>query len=117
MKAIDKELLLRWLDDELSKDERDDLGNRLSGSAELRAQLDELKLVRNATQLSTQRVASRAVRPLLSDRVLARLNSSARAAEKLEADDLARFLMRAFRPVLVLGLLLAVVVAAYNVSV
>ncbi len=104
------DLTLRMLDGVLKADERAEFEGELRRSDRLRAEVDALSGLRGHLRAAAQADAERAAQPFLADRVMRRL-----VPATARRDDLAQSLGFLFRPVAAVGLLLAVLLAGYNV--
>jgi anti-sigma factor RsiW len=118
MNESENDRLLRMVEGSLPADEEEEMRRRLAGSPELRREFDELQRLRWIMRAGVEETAGRSLRPLFSDRVMARLSAEdTTLATASPIDEMVEFLTRLFRPVLAVGLLFAVALALYNVNI
>ena len=107
MDNSDRELLMRALGNEGSAEERNRLAELLASKPELRAEWEQMQQVQRL--LEDSRSAS--FRPFFASRVMRRIEARSRATA---ADILADGLLRLFRPLVPLALVLTALVAWNN---
>ena len=117
MNENENDMLLRMLEGRLSEEEEKLMRLRLAESPALRQELERLQRLRWVMRASADETAGRSLKPMFSDRVLARIAESPVPIPASAIDDMVGFLSRLFRPVLAFGLLLVVALTLYNVNI
>lgn len=109
----DTDMLLRLLDGDLSAEDETDLRQRLDASPALRAELEDLHALRGLLQTTVHASSERILQPFFTDRLMRRLDPA--RLRRSPDEEFFGALLWLFRPVAVAGMLLILVLAAYNV--
>jgi hypothetical protein len=108
---VDRELLLRWLEEDLTPAERVRVRLRLEAEPDMRAELERLRALQQAVSESGQPTFA----PFFSDRVMRRL-AAAEAEAEAASESLYESLRWAFARVAVACLVLAVALGTYSAA-
>ncbi len=117
MNTPNQDQLLRLLDGTLTPDEEAGLRDALAQSPALRAELADLKALRSVLQEAVHASSEQALKPFFADRLMRRLAPATQRLAVAGPDEvLFGSLLRLFRPVAVVGVLIILGFASYNVT-
>jgi anti-sigma factor RsiW len=117
MKPDTTDRLLRFLDGSLPPEDAARVQDELAHAPDLRAELETLRAMQRLLRTTVQSSAETAAKPFLTDRVMKRLDPARKSAKRLAPEEeLFGSLLRLFRPVALAGMLLILIIAAYNVT-
>ena len=110
------ERLLRWLDDQMTPAERASLEAELAGNSALRQELEVLKQTRSLLRSTSVEQADAALSPFFADRLMKRLSPTQAVPRPSMDEEFAALLGQWFRPVALVGMVLVLGLATYNVN-
>jgi len=114
MKMTDTEKLTRLLNGELSHEDAAQLRAELVRSPALQAELEQLETMQHLLQMTVKTEAETALKPFFADRLMRKLAPTLRRVAPEEI--LVGALMRVFRPVALVGLLVILLLSGYNLT-
>lgn len=107
--------LLCLLDGALPRQKELAIRKELERSETLRAELERLEVTRKVLVSAAEDGAASVLKPFFTDRMMRRLNAA--ATRPAAEEEVASMLIRLFRPVAVVCLVLAVCLAVYNINI
>lgn len=117
MKHRDTTYLLAYIHDEMDPTEREAFEHEILSKPEIAEEISRLEKLQYAMQSAVAASNESALKPFFEERLMRRLESeSASFRERLFEDEFFVGLSSLFRPVAFAGLLLAILLAGYNVS-
>ena len=113
MNKMRYDIILKYLEGDLSEEEGAAFEKQLAQSEELRKEVSQVHTVQKGLKEATNEMLEGAVRPFLADRVVRALDRENQHVESI-SEDFFNQLVLVFRPIAIASVLLVLTLAFYN---